>query len=219
MRKLTQPVAWQLLQPRDRAYHCPSCYMNLLTYPPPLCADLCSLFLENILTLGMRKGTPTLQREQMLWSCKSFRQGYFHQKLSFAGSRSKSWSQLCVPEKWGKVTEKRTGSCLEIAREYGTMHSSSNKAQNVQSVFLPLTVPSCSFLRWIILSCQNIDRGGHLVSPGFLSFSWKRCRLWGKGALQKKGTKPSTGSISVLSAADRKDGADTLSNGSQGMGG
>lgn len=118
----------------------------------------------------------------MLWSCKSFPQGYFHQKLSFAGSRSKSWESVLCTRKMKQGHRKRTGSRLEIAREHSTMHSSSKKAQNVPSVFLPPAVPSCSFLRWIILSCQNTDRGGRLISPAFLSLSWKWYRLWGTEA-------------------------------------
>lgn len=62
------------------------------------------------------------------------------------------------------------------------MNSSSNKVQNVQSVF----TTACTQLQFSKMNNPIISehRGRHLVSLGFLSFSWKRCRLQGVGALQ-----------------------------------
>lgn len=62
------------------------------------------------------------------------------------------------------------------------MNSSRNEAQNVQSVF----TTACTQLQFSKMNNPIISehRGRHLVSPGFLSFSWKQCRLQGVGALQ-----------------------------------
>lgn len=106
-------AAWLCIQLRSGAYKHPCCYMHLLTFiHTSACRSALSLP-QKSLDFEHEESHPQPSKTANALILQSFPRGYFHQKLSFAGYRSKSFrprSQLRAPEKQEKVTDKRKPS-------------------------------------------------------------------------------------------------------------
>lgn len=108
----------------------PACCM---TRDTTLCAGLSSLSLEKILTLKLRKVTPHPSKRANALIRQQLCPGLLPSQVKFY--RIQTLKPAACTRKTRQGHWRRRGRCLEIAREHDTMHSSSNMAQNVQSLY------------------------------------------------------------------------------------